>query len=65
MGTKDELLVKLFNRLYKKGDKIKLLDDSFEPFEAVVSADAAVLGGHTPVVYIEGKGAYALTRLVL
>jgi hypothetical protein len=66
MGIKDELLVALFNRLYKKGDKIKLRDDSGEPFDAIVDENgAAILGGHSPVVYIEGKGAYSLTKLII
>ena len=66
MGTKDELLVALFNKLYATGDKIKLRDDSGEPFEALVSYPATILGGHTPVVYIKGgKGSYSLTRLIV
>ena len=65
MGHKDELLVILFNKVYKQGDTIKLRDDSGEPFEAVVSHGAAILGGHTPVVYVEEKGSYALARLII
>jgi hypothetical protein len=65
MGVKDELLVALFNRIYKEGDKIKMRDDSGDSFEAVVDSSALILSGHTPVVFIKGKGAYSLTRLIV
>lgn len=54
-----------FNEDYKSGDKVHLLDDNNVPFEATVSHGAVVLSGHTPMVYLEGIGAYLLNRVVI
>ena len=55
----------MFNRLHEVGDEIQMLDDHGTPFIAVVGFKATILGGHTPVVYLQGKGAYALERLII
>jgi len=65
MRTKDDLLVTMFNRIYEVGDFVQMLDDHGTPFTAPISHKATILGGHTPVVYLEGKGAYALERLII
>lgn len=55
-----------FNQKFKSGDKIQLLDDFGNPFEAIVTHGAHMLSGHTPVVYIKSSkanGAYDLERL--
>jgi hypothetical protein len=63
--TKNQLLVKLFNKCHKPGDTIFLTDDSGNPFPAVVKYGAGIVGFDTPVVYIEPTGSYSLTRLVV
>lgn len=55
----------MFNRLHEVGDEIQMLDDHGTPFTAAISHNATILGGHTPVVYLAGKGAYALERLII
>jgi hypothetical protein len=65
MRTKDELMVAMFNRLYEVGDEIQMLDDYGLPFTAVVRFKAGILGGHTPVVWLENIGSYALERLII
>ena len=58
-------MVAMFNQLHEVGDEIQMLDDHGTPFTAPISHKACILGGHTPVVYLEGKGAYALERLII
>lgn len=61
--TREESMIKMFNENIKMGDTIKLADDEEQIFEAVIIAPAQMLGGHTPVVYLKGKGAYDLNRV--
>ncbi len=55
-----------FNRLHAVGDTIRVWTGPREgkPVERTVRYPASILGGHTPVVYVEGGGGcVALTHV--
>lgn len=64
-ANKIQKQIENFNSKFKRGDGIILLDDYGNPFVATVTYGAALVGGNTPVIYIEGnKGCYDFRRLV-
>lgn len=56
--------VELFNLKYNVGDKVAVKDDDGNEFTDTLKAPASVLGGHTPVAWLEGKGSYLLERVI-
>ncbi len=54
-----------FNERYKVGQKIKFWTGPREgapTHEGLIRFPAEIMGGHTPVVYVEGKGSIALSH---
>lgn len=54
-----------FNARYSVGDKIKFWTGPREgnpTHEGVIRFPAEIMGGHSPVVYVEGKGSIALSH---
>lgn len=54
-----------FNARYKVGDNIKFWTGPREgnpTHEGKIRFPASIMGGHTPVVYVEGKGGIALSH---
>jgi hypothetical protein len=55
-----------FNTRYAVGDAIKFWTEPREgnpTQEGIIRFPAEVMGGHTPVVWVEGKGAIALSHV--
>ena len=53
-----------FNRLNPVGSAVVYINDLGEAVVTKVKYPAEVLGGHTPVVWLEGiRGAYDLSRV--
>ena len=53
-----------FNNRYKQGCVIQLLDDYGNKFYAEVTHGAHVMPSGIAVVYLHGKGAYDLKRVI-
>jgi hypothetical protein len=63
--SRKELIVENFNLKHPVGTKVRYhsgVKDG-KPSEGKTSGPADLLGGHTPVVFVEGVGAIALTHI--
>ena len=56
--------VELFNLKYAIGDKVQVKDDDGNTFIDVVKYPASVMGGHTAMAWLEGKGSYLIDRVI-
>lgn len=64
MATKNELLVENFNLKNPVGAKVIVTKDDGSKQETITTSEAYILGGHTPVIHMEGiRGCYALDRV--
>lgn len=61
---REQVKVDGFNQTYKPGDPVRVLDDSKNEFMDTVKAPASVLGGHTAVAWLQGKGSYLIDRVI-
>jgi hypothetical protein len=67
MSTKDVMTSQCdaFNRRHPVGSEVCYVDDLGKQHETTVKAPAKILGGHTPVAWLEGvRGAYLLSRVI-
>lgn len=66
MNTKENnQKIALFNRTVPVGSKVIVTLDDESERETTTTSEAWVLGGHTPVVLLDGiAGAYMLSRVV-
>lgn len=55
-----------FNELYEIGDKVEVLKNlnSDETFIDEIKHNATIMGGHTAMTWLKGKGSYDLTFVV-
>jgi hypothetical protein len=65
MKSRKELIVENFNLQYPVGTPVRYYRGRKEdkPSEGKTCGPADLLGGHTPVVFVEGVGAIALTHV--
>lgn len=58
--------INTFNNAYSVGDKVEVMktSDGSDTFEAKINHKATILGGHTAVTLLEGKGSYDLDFVV-
>lgn len=56
--------VELFNLKYKIGDLVQVKGDNGEIFIDKVRFPASVMGGHTAMAWLEGKGSYLIDRVI-
>lgn len=58
--------VNTFNRAYKVGDKVEVLKSakSAETFVDEIKNEATVMGEHTAMTWLKGKGSYDLSFVV-
>jgi hypothetical protein len=57
-------MVEDWNSKYKSGQRVLVRLDDKSTIETNTSSVAVLLGGHTPVIYLEGiSGCYALDRV--
>lgn len=63
--SRNKLIVENFNLKYPVGTAVRYYCGvkGVDAREGVISAPADLLGGHTPVVFVEGVGAIALTHV--
>lgn len=63
--SRNALIVENFNLKYPVGTKVRYYSGvkGVDPREGVTSGPADLLGGHTPVVFVEGVSAIALTHI--
>jgi hypothetical protein len=62
--TLSKYIVENWNATYEIGTKVIVTDDDGKTFEGVTKYRAYLFGGNTqPVVFLESKGAYDLTRV--
>lgn len=62
---KMEKMVSKFNSTFKVGDKIKYKDDFDNIIEDTVRAEAEILSGHTPIMWLTNhRSCYLLERVV-
>jgi hypothetical protein len=58
--------VDAFNATASIGDVVNVRLDNGETFTTKTRSEAQLLGGHTPVIWVDGiSGAYLLDRVVL
>lgn len=63
--TKQQKLVDDWNHKYNIGQKVVVTMDDGTKFQTVTRSEAALLGGHTAVIWLEGiPGCYLLDRVV-
>jgi hypothetical protein len=61
----DQATVEAFNENHPVGSKVTVIKDDASKFDSTVKQPAQMLGGHTPVVWVEGiVGCYLLSRVV-
>ena len=55
--------VNLFNQQFKVGDKVEVYKhaDRRETFTDTIRYEASIMGGHTAMAWLVGKGSYDLT----
>lgn len=55
--------VSQFNQTYKVGDEVEVLKraDGTETFIDEIKHEATIMGGHTAMTWLKGKGSYDLT----
>lgn len=55
--------VNQFNQTYKVGDEVEVLKraDGSETFIDEIKHEATIMGGHTAMTWLKGKGSYDLT----
>lgn len=53
-----------FNEKYKVGESVIVTDDDGNEFTDVIKYPASVMGGHTAMAWLEGKGSYLLDRVI-
>jgi len=56
--------VESFNQKYCVGDTVRVIDDLGNEFIDKVKYPASILGGHTAVAWLEGKGSYLIERVI-
>jgi hypothetical protein len=63
--SRNKLIVENFNLKHPVGTKVRYYSGvkDGKPSEGKTSGPADLLGGHTPVVFVEGVGAIALTHI--
>lgn len=58
-------IVESWNKHYPVGTPVRVMKDKGDEVETVTVSEAELLGGHTPVVWLEGiSGCYALERVL-
>lgn len=66
--TKQQLenQVATFNAAYPVGTRVQVMKraDGSETFEDTIRHAATILGGHTAVTWLEGRGSYDLTFVI-
>lgn len=55
--------IELFNLKYSVGDAVRVKGDGTE-FIDKVRYPASIMGGHTAMAWLEGKGSYLIDRVV-
>ncbi|NIP51475.1 MAG: hypothetical protein GWN94_10540 [Phycisphaerae bacterium] len=54
-----------FNELHPVGSQVVYINDLGEIIKTKVKAEAQILCGHTPIVFLDGvRGGYALDRVI-
>lgn len=53
-----------FNFNYAVGDTVKVMGDHGEIFQDKISHKATIMGGHTSMAWLSGKGSYLLERII-
>lgn len=57
-------MVEDWNQKYRVGQKVTVKKDAGNTVETTTTSNAVLLGGHTPVIHVEGiSGCYALDRV--
>lgn len=57
--------IEIFNKKHPVGTFVTLIEDDGGKFETQIRYRAEIMGGHTPVVWVNGlAGAYSLNRIV-
>ncbi len=53
-----------FNEEFKVGDKVVVIDDHGNEFIDEIEHEASLMGGHTNVAWLKGKGSYQMSRVI-
>lgn len=53
-----------FNFNYGVGDTINVRGDDGDVFQGKINHKATIMGGHTAMMWLEGKGSYLLDRVI-
>lgn len=62
--TKNDLIIENFNLKYPVGTDVTVKKDNGEIIHTKTRSEADLLGGHTPVIWLDGiSGCYALSRV--
>ncbi len=56
--------VELFNLKYSVGDAVRVKGDDGNEFIDKVKYPASIMGGHTAMAWLEGKGSYLIDRVI-
>lgn len=56
--------VELFNLKYSVGDAVRVKGDDGTEFIDKVRYPASIMGGHTAMAWLEGKGSYLIDRVI-
>ena len=61
----DESICKAFNQLHPVGSSAIYVNDDGDRTVTKIKSPAKMLGGHTPVIWLEDvRGAYLLSRII-
>lgn len=56
--------IDLFNSAISPGDTVNVKDDDGNTFQDILAHPATIMGGHTAMAWLEGKGSYMLDRVL-
>jgi hypothetical protein len=63
-ALRGDYAIEEFNQNYSVGDVVNVRGDNGEIFQDVVKYPASVMGGHTAMAWLKGKGSYLLERVL-
>lgn len=63
-ALRGDYAIEEFNRKYSVGDTVNVKGDDGSIFQDVIKHPATILGGHTAMAWLKGKGCYKLDRVL-
>lgn len=62
--AREQAKVDRFNEVYRPGETVRVKDDFGDEFTDVVKYPASIMGGHTAMAWLKGKGSYLIDRVI-